>query len=196
MIENDEQLRLILQGCKHGHSSSQEALYRAYYALCMGICMRYSKNKDDAMEVLQDGYVKVFEHIKDFRMPEKPGILLPSFVSWIKKIMVYTAIDSYRSGIKRIQTRSMEDSEYRIAGTASNALDRMAYDELIGIIQRLSPGYRSVFNLHVLDGFSHEEIADMLGISVGTSKSNLSKARENLRKLLIGKHERVQVKYD
>lgn len=110
--------------------------------------------------------------------------------------MVYTAIDSYRSGMKRIQTLSMEESEYRVAETASNALDRMAYEELIGMIQRLSPGYRSVFNLYVIDGFTHEQIADLLGISVGTSKSNLSKAREHLRKLLTGKHERVQVKYD
>lgn len=196
MIENDEQLRLILQGCKHGHRSSQEALYRSFYALCMGICLRYAKNKDDASEILQDGYVKIFNHVQDFQMTETPGALLPSFISWIKKIMVFTAIDSYRANSKRMPTRSMEDTEYGLAAQNSNALDKLAYDELIGLIQRLSPAYRSVFNLHVLDGFSHEEIADMLGISVGTSKSNLSKARENLRKLLIGTHERVQVKYD
>ena len=110
--------------------------------------------------------------------------------------MVFTAIDSYRSVLKRLPTRSMEESEYRVAGNATTALDRMAYEELIGLVQSLSPGYRSVFNLHVLDGFSHEEIAELLGISVGTSKSNLSKARHHLRKLLIGKHEQVQVKYD
>jgi len=141
----------------------------------MKICLRYAKNKEDAVEIVNDGFMKVFTNINRYRDDY-------SFKSWLSTIMINTSIDHYRSIIKKITmeelnpNHDLEESEH--------ILSRLQYQELIKLVQNLSAAYRSVFNLFVIDGFSHEEIAEMLSISVGTSKSNLSRARENLKKML------------
>lgn len=142
----------------------------------MRICLRYAKNKDEAIEMLNDGFMKVFMNIKRYDK-SRP------FNAWISTIMINTSIDYYRNRIKQMEMEElnakheMEDSE--------NILSHLNYEDIILLVQKLSYAYRTVFNLFVIDGYSHEEISQMLSISIGTSKSNLFKARENLKKMLV-----------
>lgn len=155
---------------------SQKELYRLYYGYAMRICLRYAKSKDEAVEMVNDGFMKVFMHLQRYDKTR-------SFNAWISTIMINTSIDYYRNRIKQMEMEElnakheMEDSE--------NILSHLHYEDIILLVQKLSYAYRTVFNLFAIDGYSHEEIAEMLSISVGTSKSNLFKARENLKKMLV-----------
>jgi RNA polymerase sigma-70 factor (ECF subfamily) len=110
--------------------------------------------------------------------------------------MVYTSIDYYRLHKKHQVVSDLDHQSYRLAAADHHPLDKMAYEELIRLVQKLSPSYRMVFNLFVIDGHTHEEIAKILGISTGTSKSNLAKARENLRQMLKKKYEEIYTRYE
>lgn len=142
----------------------------------MAICRRYALNDDDAAEVLNDGFLKVFTHIDKYD-PEKP------FKPWIARIITNTAIDHYRMNLKFSAHDDVND--YEDIGHAAAIYDQLAYKDLLILVQTLSPAYRTVFNLYAIDGYSHEEIATLLKISTGTSKSNLFKARQQLREKLI-----------
>lgn len=193
---SSQQLHQILVGCKQEQRDSQKALYDLFFAFSMGICVRYTQGEEDAMEVVQDGFLKIFRHLGDFISPKDSESLFPAFRGWLKKIMVYTAIDHYRSQKKHQPTNDIDTQSYKLASGNHHPLDKLAYEELIRLVQTLSPAYRAVFNLFVIDGFSHEEISRKLGISVGTSKSNLAKARENLRHMLKKTHEAFYSKYE
>lgn len=153
----------------------------------MAICDRYAGKMDDAIEILNDGFLKVFKEIHHYQ-PAYTDVV-SSFKGWVRKIMVYTAIDHYRKNQKHKMVTQLDPLEYQMATTSANAVDKLSYDEIIRAIQDLSPGYRTVFNLFVIDGLSHDEIADKLDISTGTSKSNLSKARKQLQKILYKLNE-------
>ncbi|MBC8109701.1 MAG: RNA polymerase sigma factor [Verrucomicrobia bacterium] len=146
----------------------------------MAICIRYARDTEQAREVVNDGFMKIFSQIKNFDNHETYTI--NSFRSWVKKIMIYTAIDYYRKEKKHNYHTDIIEQTTLIE--VENILDGLAYQDLIKLIQQLSPAYRTVFNLFVIDGFSHEEIAKQLGIAEGTSKSNLAKARFHLKELL------------
>lgn len=148
------------------------------------------------MEIVQDGFLKIFEHLNDFVNPINAEFLFPAFRSWLKKIMVYTAIDHYRAQKKHQCNDDINDLSYKLISENNNPLDKMAYEELICLVQKLSPAYRAVFNLFIIDGYSHDDIAKTLGISVGTSKSNLAKARENLRQMIKAKNEAVYTRHE
>ncbi len=167
---------LLIQGCKRNDRESQRLLYQHYYGFAMGVCMRYCRTSDEAKEVLNDGFMKVFQKIDQYN-PET------SFYGWLKKILINTAIDHYRKEKKHYNHADLDSARHTSASTAS-AVDQLAHHELLALVQKLTPAYRTVFNLYVMDGYTHEEIATMLNISEGTSKSNLSKARENLKKML------------
>lgn len=186
----------ILQGCRQEHRESQKALYDLFYPFSMNICMRYAQREEDALEVVQDGFLKIFRHLGDFVSPQDSEALYPAFRGWLKKIMVYTAIDHYRAQKKHPQGEDLDHLSWRLPSASHHPLDKLAYEELIRLVQALSPAYRTVFNLFVIDGFTHEEISGKLGISVGTSKSNLAKARENLRNMLKKTHEAFYAKYE
>jgi RNA polymerase sigma-70 factor (ECF subfamily) len=173
--EYDEKLAAHIQLCIKGDANSQKALYKSFYGYAMSICMRYSINREEATEVLNDGFLKVFTKLNKYD-PTR------SFKGWLRKIMINTALDNYRHNLKHYYQQDLETSPDVAA--SGNVLANMAYEEIVGLVQKLSPAYRTVFNLYVMDGYSHEEIAEMLDISIGTSKSNLFKARENLRMLL------------
>lgn len=158
--------------------------------------MRYAQSEDDAMEVVQDGYLKIFRHLEEFVSPKESESLFPAFRGWLKKIMMYTSIDHYRSLKKHQSTEDIDNQSYKLDSHNQHPLDKLAYEELIQIVQTLSPAYRAVFNLFVIDGCTHEEIAKILGVSVGTSKSNLAKARENLRSKLKKTHEAFYTRYE
>ncbi len=175
---------IIIRGCIEGDRRSQQRLYEAYYGKMMVVCRRYAKDNDEALDIFQEGFIKVFNNISKYG---DKG----SFEGWIRRIMVNTAIDHIR---KNKVNNSMVELNERHTDTMSEEedesdaiLNNIGYDELLLCVQDLSPAYRQVFNMYVVDGFSHQEIADALNISVGTSKSNLSKAKVNLKKLLSDK---------
>jgi RNA polymerase sigma factor (sigma-70 family) len=143
----------------------------------MAICRRYSLNDYDAADVLNDGFLKVFTHIAKYDST-KP------FKSWLGRIITNTAIDHYRMNLKFSDHEDV--SMYENLGDSEVVTKDLAYKDLLLLVQSLSPAYRTVFNLYAIDGYSHEEIASLLKISVGTSKSNLFKARQKLQEKIIG----------
>jgi RNA polymerase sigma factor (sigma-70 family) len=170
-------MHLLIQGCKRSDRDSQRLLYQHYYAYALSICIRYSRNVTEAKEVVNDGFMKVFTKIDQYNN-ESP------FKGWLRKIMINTSIDQYRKELKHQRHDSVE-SAYSVF-EQPQAITNLSQEELIGLVQKLSPAYRAVFNLYVIDGYTHEEIGKTLNISTGTSKSNLLKARENLRIMLEG----------
>ncbi len=177
-----QQLLHIIQGCVNTNRECQKELYKLYYNFCISICVRYCHNPDDALEVTNDGFLKVFKTIGKFS--PKYDNFEASLISWIKSIMIYAAIDNFRKNNRYNHQLDIEEVHYNIKDNDESSIDRMSYKEIVEMVQKLSPVYRTVFNLYVIDGYKHEEIATQLNITVGTSKSNLAKARINIQKLL------------
>ena len=148
----------------------------------MAISMRYCNNKDDAMEVVNDGFLKIYRELHNFKPAHSN--YETSLKGWMKTIFIHTAIDNYRKNKKNYLVGGMEDTHFEMQDDQETAIDKMSYAEIMEMVQRLSPVYKTVFNLFVIDGFKHEEIAKQLNITVGTSKSNLAKARANIQKML------------
>lgn len=169
-------MQAIINGCIRKDRSSQSLLYKEFYGYGMGICRRYALNEFDAGDVLNDGFLKVFTHIDKYET-SKP------FKTWFAKIITNTAIDKYRLNLKFSNHDDINSHEH--LGQEAPIHADLAYKDLLQLILGLSPAYRVVFNLYAIDGFSHEEIAEMLNISVGTSKSNLFKARQKLQERLM-----------
>ncbi|GAB3577028.1 sigma-70 family RNA polymerase sigma factor [Spirosoma luteolum] len=167
----------LLAGCLRNHRQSQELLYRQFYGFAMSVCLRYAPTRESALEVLNDGFLKVFTRLDQYD-PAQP------FKAWLRRILINTAVDHYRQELRHFYHDSVEQAGQASVATGADAYSQLAYDELLKLVQMLSPAYRLVFNLYVMDGFAHDEIAEKLGISVGASKSNLARARENLRVLL------------
>jgi len=166
-----EHLQKIINGCIKGERSAQAELYHLYCSKMMGVCMWYAKNKEEAEEILQDGFMNVFTYIHNYK-GEGP------LEGWIRKIMVNAALAKYRnkkSNSMRIITEY--NAELHDVAQESSILAGLEEKEIVALIQTLSPVYRMVFNLYVFEGMKHKEIAACLGISEGTSKSNLADAR-------------------
>ena len=176
----------IVSGCIKLQRDSQKKFYTYFYSYAMAICMRYAPNNDDSMEIVNDGFLKIFKKLSSFeaRYEDMEG----SLKGWIKRIMLNTAIDHFRKNHKYLMNTDMGEHVFNIADEAETSIDKMSYEEIYKLIQRLSPMYRTVFNLYVIDGYKHEEIAKKLNISVGTSKSNLAKAKINIQKIMQQAH--------
>lgn len=172
-LEGDE--RTFIQACVAKERWAQRKLYEDHFGILMGVCMRYSNNRDDAMDILHDGFIKIYRNIGRYQ----PGT---SIVAWMRRIMVNTAIDYYRKQTRR-RTEDI-DSAYDIVSKTPGALSQMSAKEIMNCIQKLSPAYRAVFNLYVIEGYSHKEVADILGITESTSRSNLVKARIKLKDMI------------
>jgi RNA polymerase sigma factor (sigma-70 family) len=187
-----DELTYHVEGCALNKRESQKILYSSFYGYAMAICDRYTSKQDDAVEILNDGFLKIFREIHHY----KPAYadVVSSFKGWLRKIIVYTAIDHFRKNQKHQIVTQLDNVVYQVATANEDAIDKLSYEEIIRAVQELSPGYRTVFNLFVIDGLSHEEIANQLGISVGTSKSNLSKARRQLQKILFKQNETLVAK--
>jgi RNA polymerase sigma factor (sigma-70 family) len=177
-------MHLLIQGCKRKDRDSQRLLYQHYYLYALSICARYSVNMNVAREAVNDGFMKVFEKINQYH-PDS------SFKAWLRKIMIHASIDKYRKELKHLHQGLIEETTSVFI--QPRAVADISHEELIGLVQKLSPGYRAVFNLFVIDGYTHEEIGKILGISSGTSKSNLLKAREHLRRML---HDLNKMRYE
>lgn len=185
-----DELTYHVEGCARNSRESQKTLYSSFYGYAMAICDRYANKQEDAVEILNDGFLKIFREIHHYQ-PAYSDVV-SSFKGWLRKIMVYTAIDHFRKNSKHQVVMQLDQSEYQLSSVHEDAIDKLSYDEIIRAVQELSPGYRTVFNLFVIEGLSHDEIAGKLDISTGTSKSNLSKARKQLQKILFKKNE-IQV---
>lgn len=167
-------MQLLIQGCKDGDRQSQRLLYAHYYRYAMSICMRYCHTMEESKEVVNDGFMKVFTKIELYQLES-------SFKAWLRRIMINTAIDHYR---KELRYDHNMDLNGAVISVESSVVDDISYEELMKMVQRLTPAYRAVFNLYVIDGYKHDEIAQILDIAVGTSKSNLMKARLKLMKMI------------
>lgn len=174
-MNHNDRIRAIIVGCQKQDRESQKLLYMQFYSYGLSICLRYVDNRDEASEILNDGFMKVFKNIKKFDL-SKP--LQP----WLRKIMVNTAINYYHQKQRMIQAEEIDNAKN--ASGNENILSGISYQEIIMMLRKLPPSYRTVFNLYAIEGYKHEEIAEMLGISVGTSKSNLFKAKDLLKKIL------------
>ncbi|MEO7316329.1 MAG: RNA polymerase sigma factor [Ginsengibacter sp.] len=153
----------------------QQALYNRFSAKMYGVCLRYAGNEHDADDILQEGFIKIFKNIAKFRSEG-------SFEGWVRRIFVNTAIEHYRKRVKLFNVT--EAQENTIEDDNLDALDVLAAKDIISVVNELSPGYKAVFNLHVIEGYSHKEIAELLGITEGTSKSQLARAKSVLKKLI------------
>jgi len=182
-----DELTYHVDACGANSRESQKIIYSSFYGYAMAICDRYTNNQEDAIEILNDGFLKIFKEIHNFT-PAYSDVV-SSFKGWLRKIMVYTAIDHFRKNHKHQMVTSLDNVVYHVPAANEKATSKLTYDEIIRSIQELSPGYRTVLNLFIIEGMSHEEIAEALDISVGTSKSNLSKARRQLQKILVRNNE-------
>lgn len=169
----------VISACVRKERWAQRIIYEEYYSKMLIICQRYANNHDDALDILHDGFIKVFRHIAKYKI----GTSLPS---WIKRIMINTSIDYYRKMVRR-RTENL-DTAYDLQSTDPDAISRLGAAELIDAIQMLSPTYRTVFNLYVIEGYPHKDIAAELNISESTSRSNLVKARTRLKDILRKKY--------
>ncbi len=160
-------------------------LYQHFFGYAMNICLRYTANRTEATEVLNEGFLKVFTKIEMYDQEK-------SLKGWIRRIMINSAIDYYRQNSRHTNNSSDIENAMKVS-EQETVSSKLSYDEILSEIQTLSPGYRTVFNLYVIDGYTHEEIAGQLGISVGTSKSNLFKAKAFLQKRLTKIYDHEQV---
>jgi RNA polymerase sigma-70 factor (ECF subfamily) len=172
----------IIKGCLRNDRASQKTLYEHFYSKMLGVCLRYSKSSDEAKDVLHEGFLKVFDSLKNFKGNG-------SFEGWIRRIMVNTAIDHLRKNKQNYLIVSTVYANEKAGSTEEVSDDELAMhidkEEILKAVQELTPAYRTVFNLYVIEEYTHKEIAELLDISEGTSKSNLSKAKFNLRKNLM-----------
>ena len=181
-----EQLLQLIEGCIGNDAKCQKVFYEKYLGFVLKTVYRYVSSYESAAEASNDAFIKIFRSFKNFeyRHATNPEMLL---FAWMRRIIVNTAIDYLRVSQAQKRHPPVTTTLHETAADTEpvNADDKLLYKELIELVRKLSPSYRAVFNMYVIDGYSHQEIADMLGISVGTSKSNLARARAFLQKYLV-----------
>ena len=166
---------LIIE-CVNGNPRAQRLLFDKFARKMFSVCLRYAKNEEQAEDVLQDGFVKVFVKLKDFKSEG-------SLEGWIRRIMVNTALDQIRKNNKQLGDTNIDDVDYKIENN-DFIVENMMAEDLMKMVQAMPDGYKVVFNMFAIEGYSHSEIADTLGISENTSKSQYSRARAYLRERL------------
>ena len=181
-----ESLYTIFKNSLKSDRNSQHRIYEAYYKYGLKIAFRYVGLYDDAMMVTNDSFVKVFRNLNQFELQENDPLLEMRFLGWLKRIVVNTAIDELRKKHREVPFENVEDDTWHFPAAAEQSDSILLYKELIAYLKELPPAYNRVFNLYVIDGYSHAEIAQLLGISTGTSKSNLFRAKEILQKKVAG----------
>lgn len=183
-----QQISSLINGCCKNDRNSQRDLYHWLYDYAMKICYRYISRTEEAEELVSESFIKLFRNIQQFdgnRNGETEALLK----GWFKRIVVNTCIDHLRRNHLKLVSQEISEEGETFADVQETGIDKLMYQEIMEAICELTPVYRTVFNLFVIEGFSHEEISSQLGISVGASKSNLSKARHNLRKIITKQTE-------
>ena len=166
----------LISDCISGNRLSQHKFYNKFSPILFGISLRYAKNRTDAEDILQEGFIKVFKYLKDY---SGKG----SFEGWIRRIMITTALNYYKK--KNLFNKDIDpESSYVTLPASNEALSAMTHNELLVMIRELPHGYQTVFNLNTIEGYSHKEISKIMNISVNTSKSQLSRAKNSLRNQL------------
>ncbi|MGZ3752152.1 MAG: RNA polymerase sigma factor [Mucilaginibacter sp.] len=172
-LENKYTVEELIERCKAGERKAQEGLYKQLASKMMGVCLRYATDRMEAEDMLQNGFIRVFQKMADYRGDG-------SFDGWVRRIMVHSSIEYYRKHHKLLQVVDME-SEGKEQSVNPVAMANLDARDLMVLIQQLSAGYRMVFNLYAIEGYSHKEIGEIMGISEGASKSQLSRARAILK---------------
>ncbi|MEO0403647.1 MAG: RNA polymerase sigma factor [Bacteroidota bacterium] len=166
----------IVEGCLKKNPKAQKALYDAYAAKMMSVCLRYAGNRNDAQDVLQEGFIKVFEKLDQFSGKGSLG-------GWVRMIMINTALIKIRKEKKFLHHEEVSEVN-DLSPNDHGVLEKLAADEILSLVQNLPAGYRTVFNLYAVEGYSHKEIGEMMGISESTSKTQYFKAKAHLKKAL------------
>jgi RNA polymerase sigma-70 factor (ECF subfamily) len=186
-VAETKQLQALIDGCLKGDRRSQQAVHKLYYGKMKAVCMRYTRDSDQANDVLQEGFLKIFNNLEKFT-----GV--GTFEGWMRRIMVNLSIDRFRKLKHDFILLSEPDDIERYGDDTEDVLDEIddleeiysiTPEQIIDAMQQLTPAYRTVFNLYVYEDYTHQDIAEALGISVGTSKSNYAKAKKNMKKLLL-----------
>jgi RNA polymerase sigma factor (sigma-70 family) len=180
MKNNDE----LIEACLKGDSRAQKMLFEKHGPKLFAVCMRYSNSEEEAKDVLQDGFIKIFEKLNIYKGEG-------SFEGWMRRVVVNTALDAIRKNKKLKSQVDIDDVAYGLT-TNESVLDTMAAEDLMLVLQTLPTGYRTVFNLYVIEGYSHKEIAEELNITVSTSKSQFSRAKGILREILEKRNMRYE----
>ena len=178
-VDTQTPVQDLITGCISGERKSHELLYKRFYGFAMGICVRYCNSREEAVEVLNDGFLKAFSNLRNFDKQSR-------FEPWLKRILVNSSIDYYRKAKKHYYHDDVSEAR-SLEVSAASPVSTMNHEDLMKLVSGLPAGYRMVFNLYVIEGYSHKEIAEIMQITESTSKSNLSRAREALRK---------QIKYE
>jgi RNA polymerase sigma-70 factor (ECF subfamily) len=172
---SENNLESIIKLCLERNQNAQSLLYKQFFGYSKSVCLRYSSNQEEAKEILNEGFLKVFNNLDKY-LPEL------SFKAWLRTIMVNTALNYYRDNKKYNQEISFDDVEDPIYD--EDIINKISADEILVLVQKLPPSYRTVFVMHVVDGYNHREIGEILEINEGTSRSNFMKARVKLQSLV------------
>ena len=169
------EIQKIIKGCLEGNRRDQELLYRRHASRLYAVCLQYSGNDEEARDILQEGFIKIFENLENYKFEG-------SFEGWMRRITVNTALEKYRSKHNLYRVDDIDTIQEPDADPDNEDYAGLEANDLLGIIRELPPKYRMVFNLYAIEGYSHKEISKLVNISEGTSKSNLSRARCILQK--------------
>jgi len=164
----------LIKRCLNSETRAHEDFYKRFAPKMYGVCLRFAKNQMEADDILQEGFIKVFSNLKTFR---NEG----SLEGWVRRTVVNTAINLYKKNAKYLKDTGLEQAEI-IQNMEQGSLDRISVEELLNLIRELPAGYRMVFNLNIIEGYTHKEISELLAISENTSKSQLSRARQALQR--------------
>ena len=187
-----ESIQEIIASCLENNNKYQKIFYERYFGYCLKVVFRYIYRYDKAIDIVNDGFVKIFRNLVKFHY-ENPENLEKILLGWMRTIMVNTAIDSLRKDSLLPEIGALDDNVWQHEDRSRGADQNLLYKELIQEVKKLPPSYRAVFNMYVIDGFTHQEIANSLGISVGASKSNLSKARALLQKKINASNRQLDI---
>ena len=176
MYKEPENINTLITGCKIGDRKAQQQLYRSYYKSMMNLCLRYTKNETDAMEVLNTGFLKIFRNIKQYDSSKA------ALYTWLRTIIVNSCIDYIKLKKKEIATGELEQAED--INIDPEVISKMNNATILELIRSLPPATQAVFNLYIMEGYGHKEIGMLLQITEGTSKWHLSEARKKLQQLL------------
>lgn len=178
-----ESLNYIIEGCRNNEPIWQKALYEKYFAFALKVAYRYIYTYDQAVDVVNDSFVKIFKNFTGFLCHDDENVE-KVLLGWFKKIIVNTAIDELRRQKSTFEIVELTEQVWNHAEDSLLSEEQLFYKDIIYELKIMPPSYRTVFNMHVIDGYSHKEIAEHLGISIGTSKSSLAKAKAYLQKHL------------
>ena len=183
LAEKNVHIDEIINGCLNGDSNAQRLLFKKFASKMLGICMRYCRNNDVAKDAMQEGFVKVFNNLAGFKKDS-------AIETWMTRIMINAALNELRRNRKYDfidDIDGMNESVEQSVDVNADAVSKMSHEELIQLLQTIPDGYRVVFNMYAIEGYSHKEIAETLKISEGTSKSQLNRARLHLKNLVESK---------